>query len=265
MWTELENLDSFFTKDMRRTIVHGVQRPARHVHNFSVTDTEVSTDIVNDQVESVPQLYDKKVSIILNRSLARTPSTTSFKTSLADSFQNNGASTAPYPPGTSLKREIDFNRIGPTTSASVSEDSVDLSTGTALSDDDDDSNTKNHSSIKFPYVGSQHVGKATSTLPRVSAQPSQESSFRLESLLRGNIRKGKKKEEKKEEKTSRSKSRGSGVRPNFSSKQRSGGGGLSNPSSSHSLASFNEQSQSPTNRKGRELESSKNFQFPPAR
>lgn len=36
--------------------------------------------------ESIPQLYDKKVSLILNRSLARTPSQLSFRTSFADSF-----------------------------------------------------------------------------------------------------------------------------------------------------------------------------------
>lgn len=36
--------------------------------------------------DSIPQLYDKKVSLILNRSLARTPSQVSFRTSFGDSF-----------------------------------------------------------------------------------------------------------------------------------------------------------------------------------
>lgn len=79
MWAELENLDSFF---------HAAMEPS-HNRNISMTDTEVSNDMTIDPVDSAPQIYDKKVSAILNRSLARTPSTTSFKTSLADSFGNN--------------------------------------------------------------------------------------------------------------------------------------------------------------------------------
>ena len=79
MWAELENLDSFF---------HEAMGP-NHNRNISMTDTEVSNDMTIDHVDSAPQIYDKKVSVILNRSLARTPSTTSFKTSLADSFGNN--------------------------------------------------------------------------------------------------------------------------------------------------------------------------------
>lgn len=74
-----------------RNLLHNVPdtRFGRHQHNFSITDTDTSTDIAMDPVENVPQLYDKKVSLILNRSLARTPSTTSFKTYLADSFGNS--------------------------------------------------------------------------------------------------------------------------------------------------------------------------------
>lgn len=37
-------------------------------------------------LDCAPQLYDKKVSVILNHSLTRTPSNVSFKTNLADSF-----------------------------------------------------------------------------------------------------------------------------------------------------------------------------------
>lgn len=81
MWAELENLDSFFAEAMGSS----------HNRNISFTDTEVSNDLTIDPVDSAPQIYDKKVSLILNRSLARTPSSTSFKTSLADSFNNNMA------------------------------------------------------------------------------------------------------------------------------------------------------------------------------
>lgn len=264
MWTELDNLDTFFTKDMRRNI-NNVHRPVRHGHTMSVTDTEASTDIVNDPVESVPQLYDKKVSIILNRSLARTPSTTSFKTTLADSFGNSASSsTTTYAANTPLRREIDYNQMAPATSASTSDDDLDFGgPATAMTDEEDDEDSFQQappasSSLKFPYVGSQS-NKTTS--PRSSGQPAQESSFRLESLLRGNIRKGKKKEEKR----SRSRSRSSGVKPNFSGKQRASGS-LSHAASNQSLTSFSEQPPSPmNNRKGRELESNRKFQFPPAR
>lgn len=78
MYAELVTLDTFFTQNV----------PPTHTRNVSATDTEISDSMI-DPVESAPQIYDKKVSIILNRSLARTASTTSFKTSLADSFNNN--------------------------------------------------------------------------------------------------------------------------------------------------------------------------------
>lgn len=58
MWAALDNLDSFFTKE------------------------DTADPLV--PFESAPQVYDKKVSVILNRSLARTTSNASFRTSLAD-------------------------------------------------------------------------------------------------------------------------------------------------------------------------------------
>lgn len=111
MWTTLDNLDSFFTRDMARTTSNTVTN-VTHNRNLSETTQLTLTDSrtkgynayrlplgpaqqqqqyaggegIMDGIESAPQLYDKKVSLILNRSLARTASTTSFKTSLADSF-----------------------------------------------------------------------------------------------------------------------------------------------------------------------------------
>lgn len=82
MWQALDNLDSFFQKT---SIQHG-PRSRAHTHNLSAT-SELTDTTDHDYV---PQLYDKKVSIILNRSLQRTPSSTSFKTTLADSFANTG-------------------------------------------------------------------------------------------------------------------------------------------------------------------------------
>lgn len=87
MYAELNTLDMFFAQTVAGT----------HNRNDSVTDTDAS-DVI-DNVDSEPQIYDKKVSVILNRSLGRTPSSTSFKTSLADSIGNNGSqSSVPLSP-----------------------------------------------------------------------------------------------------------------------------------------------------------------------
>ena len=105
MWAELDNLDSFFTKDAESSSQFSGTTDntgGNHFRSISV-DTRDSN---NDQLtpyESAPQIYDKKVSLILNRSLARTKSNTSFKISLADSFTNfdnrhlNSVNTRVYP------------------------------------------------------------------------------------------------------------------------------------------------------------------------
>ncbi|EGV63049.1 transcriptional activator leucine zipper [Yamadazyma tenuis ATCC 10573] len=111
MWAALDDFDSFFTKehDSIPIISPGPRRgditpaahlnhlrggPATHLqhhtHSASI-DTGVST--ASDSLaplDSAPFVYDKKASVILNRSLARTRSNASFKTSLADSI-------TPYP------------------------------------------------------------------------------------------------------------------------------------------------------------------------
>lgn len=90
MWAELDNLDSFFTKDISNRI-----SSAQKGNDIGVGPHErsMSTDTTNtDQtfnLESAPQLYDKKVSVLLNRSLSRAPSNVSFKKYLADSFATN--------------------------------------------------------------------------------------------------------------------------------------------------------------------------------
>jgi hypothetical protein len=91
MWAELDNLDSFFTKDadsgsQYSGTISDVGK-GEHFRSTSV-DTRYSHTDQLAPYESAPQIYDKKVSVILNRSLARTQSNTSFKTSLADSFAN---------------------------------------------------------------------------------------------------------------------------------------------------------------------------------
>ncbi|ANB14404.1 Tao3p [Sugiyamaella lignohabitans] len=188
MWTALDNLDSFFTRDMKKS---RQQRP-NHEHNISVTDTDMSTDNNLDPVESVPQLYDKKVSLILNRSLARTPSTTSFKTSLADSFGNSpttptadarfGSSTnvsvignSGGPP-TPRKREIvDFGRH--TRSSS-------LSSGSVLSSPDIDD--QNMSPQDLESTGDEfklHNGGSTVSFTKYVTSPNSGSSKKLSGVV----------------------------------------------------------------------------------
>ncbi|CDK29043.1 unnamed protein product [Kuraishia capsulata CBS 1993] len=94
MLATLDNLDSFFTKDdLPKAKPAKYQSSARsHQYNDSL-DTRYS-DVINSPIipfESAPQVYDAKVTAILNRSLNRTASNTSYKASMADSFGNNQA------------------------------------------------------------------------------------------------------------------------------------------------------------------------------
>ncbi|ODV98250.1 hypothetical protein PACTADRAFT_27974, partial [Pachysolen tannophilus NRRL Y-2460] len=85
IYAALDNLDSFFTREINDSVASGYGNSSLHQYRRS-TDTSYSNSDAIVPFESAPQVYDKKVSAILNRSLARTPSSTSFKTSLADSF-----------------------------------------------------------------------------------------------------------------------------------------------------------------------------------
>ncbi|ODV76748.1 transcriptional activator leucine zipper [Suhomyces tanzawaensis NRRL Y-17324] len=82
VWAALDDFDSFFTKDTEQTPLVTGRR--EHNHSASV-DTKNSSDILVP-MDSAPHVYDKNASVILNRSLARTQSNTSFKSSLADSI-----------------------------------------------------------------------------------------------------------------------------------------------------------------------------------
>ncbi|CCH61428.1 hypothetical protein TBLA_0E03740 [Henningerozyma blattae CBS 6284] len=91
MWAELDNLDSFFTKNTSnqpivpepsdRDIFEGEPDPT-HSLGTSATDNAYVGDFA-------PQFYDKKVSDLLNRSLTKTNSNVSFRANLADSFIYN--------------------------------------------------------------------------------------------------------------------------------------------------------------------------------
>lgn len=143
MWAELENLDSFFVEAMGSS----------HTRNVSFTDTETSNDMIIDPVDSAPQIYDKKVSLILNRSLARTPSSTSFKTSLADSFSNNMATQSTdlraYSNVYRSRKNNSQEKYSTVTSRDGANDNF------FFSDDEGGINTSGESASKFPNVSEE--------------------------------------------------------------------------------------------------------------
>lgn len=91
MWAALDDFDSFFTRPSEQRAQHSgnlahARGKRHHVHSLSMdTNNSNSSDLTSPN-DSVPQVYDKKALFILNRSLARTQSNTSFKSGLADNF-----------------------------------------------------------------------------------------------------------------------------------------------------------------------------------
>lgn len=97
MWAVLDDFDSFFTKpsDQRAQIVASAPHNGRafaskhsgyHGPSLSLDTRNSNSSDLTSPIDSVPQVYDKKALVILNRSLARTQSNTSFKSSLADNY-----------------------------------------------------------------------------------------------------------------------------------------------------------------------------------
>lgn len=87
MWAALDDFDSFFTKEADHGTGGKPTAPLNfHSHTLS-TDTKYSNqaDLVST-MDSAPLVYDKKASVIVNESLARTQSNTSFKNNLSDSI-----------------------------------------------------------------------------------------------------------------------------------------------------------------------------------
>lgn len=107
MWAALDDFDSFFTKPSE-TRGHLLSRaPARidntyHAHSVSIDTKGSNSSDLTSPIDSVPQVYDNKALVILNRSLARTQSNTSFKSSLADNY--GGQASYGVSEGASTKR-----------------------------------------------------------------------------------------------------------------------------------------------------------------
>lgn len=111
MWAALDDFDSFFTKDteQRAQIVSNLATNGRgfpgkaaayHAHSASIDTKESNNSDLASPIDSAPHVYDKKALVILNRSLARTQSNTSFKSSLADNFGSPAAYGPLESPGT---------------------------------------------------------------------------------------------------------------------------------------------------------------------
>lgn len=89
-------MKSYYQRDQYAQ--HHLRRPQgkqthHHGHSASV-DTKHSNNSDISPMDSAPLVYDKKASVILNRSLARSHSNASFKSSLADSMGETSISTA---------------------------------------------------------------------------------------------------------------------------------------------------------------------------
>jgi len=88
MVSALHSLDVFFTEDVSSASHSG------HMHSPSYPDNDYGSI---DPTESAPAIYDSRVAGILSRSLARSPSVTSLRTTFAESF-NTAAVPRQRPP-----------------------------------------------------------------------------------------------------------------------------------------------------------------------
>lgn len=176
MWAELDNLDTFFTKEATVPKPDLESQYTHHTHTNSVDTT--NTDHTN-AFESAPQLYDKKVSVILNRSLARTPSNVSFKTNLADSFgtsMNGGPLVMENP---NIVNPNSYTRSSIYNSQSSENGQYEVIPQTL----------KSPQSVKSP---SHSVLSAVSPMRNKTNDSSQEGLFRFEGFLRTSHRNKKK-------------------------------------------------------------------------
>ena len=106
MWAELDSLDSFFTRDTPPIVPAGQNYYMHGPHERSDSVDTMRTEHAV-MLDSAPQLYDKKVSVILNRSLSRSPSNVSFKKHLADSFATGFAPESKKSDRFSFKSRVD--------------------------------------------------------------------------------------------------------------------------------------------------------------
>lgn len=163
MWAELDNLDSFFTKSTAgasNVPAAGLGILRDRTNSVETTRTEQTFTL-----DSAPQLYDKKVSELLNGTLTKFPSNVSFKTYLADSF-------AVDPSNDDLSKEV-----GPKVAYH----------SPLLYNKETTPRSRNSNILKSP--GSAVLGAVSSNRLKSTESP-QDSLFRFEGFLRSSQRGG---------------------------------------------------------------------------
>ena len=228
--TDLDEFDNFFTRVAQPNRQLGLDSVREDADLFTdklmpstsggnlrsnrSATTHIRSRTVSD-AESIPQLYDKKVSLILNRSLARSPSQVSFHTTFADTFRpnaNSGHNQIILARNNSVKSvqsrsssidSVNFaSGFGSTTSINTSNlDTADVGMHNPLDrkfkDPDETIVPAVRKISNASDVSPKHKLDSESRKNRDSQERAQsESSFRLESLLKGR-RRGKETKDKK--------------------------------------------------------------------
>lgn len=198
MWAALDDFDSFFTKDteQRAQIVSSMatngrnfsgKNAAYHAHSASIDTKESNNSDLTSPIDSAPHVYDKKALVILNRSLARTQSNTSFKSSLADTFGSPSAYGPLENPGT-RKSYIPF-RSSRVAKKQDSFTTPKMNPGTPSFEQPGLSSAK---TLKGSPSLSLHHTKTGGSLDAVNDIPKLESTTRLDNLLGGGRKRNRK-------------------------------------------------------------------------
>lgn len=197
MWAELDNLDSFFTKNHTASAAAaaaaavaaagGSSSSAPPIEMGSMHDRSNSADTTQTeqtfQSESAPQLYDKKVSAILNHSLTKTPSNVSFKTYLADSFTANTGNDGLVRELGHRGNQVIYGEDGSgSTGANISTNGNATGSSTGVGSGGGLPRSRNSNTLRSPGNSLSFSGRA-----RNSESP-QDSLFRFEGFLRSSQR-----------------------------------------------------------------------------
>lgn len=190
MWAALDDFDSFFTKpsDQRTQAVSmpngrnfAKKHPNYHGASLSVDTKNSNSSDLTSPIDSVPQVYDKKALVILNRSLARTQSNTSFKSSLADNY-GSPTSYGPVEDGATRRSYIPFRNSRYTKSRDPFTTPKMTSSGSVFDPNTPPTRTPNRPSPPVPYLAPQSAGPQDSLSPEsVSA----EGGNRFDVILNG--------------------------------------------------------------------------------
>lgn len=187
MWAELDNLDSFFTRNNTAAAAAAASGKGTSVAPNDMRPLHASNSIDNThteqplQLEFAPPLYDRRVSAILKHSLTKVPSNVSFKTSLADSFAANtgnqglinelGNRGTQMVYGDDSSSDVNSNANAGTNSIA----SINGTSGAPM-------RSRHTSSFKSPSNSLSLSGRTRST------ESPQDSLFRFEGFLRGSQR-----------------------------------------------------------------------------